>query len=74
MVSSRHPLPTLVARQGFFRPKRHPVSGYRHGRELALGIGRYSNSINNQWEICMSRLLTAPGGGLSTSGPARQQR
>lgn len=53
----RRRLSALVAREGFTRPKRHPVSGYEYGSELALGIGRYSTAISNKWEQLMTRLL-----------------
>lgn len=56
----RRRLSALVAREGFTRPKRHPVSGYEYGRELALGIGRYSTSVNNIWEPLTGLLLHDP--------------
>ena len=59
-MSSSSPLPTLVAREGFTRPKRHPVSGYEYGRELALGIGRYSTAINSLWEQLIEAMLCDP--------------
>lgn len=61
-------LSALVAREGFTRPVRHPVSGVEYKRELALGIGRYATAINNLWQPLMESLLkrpTAPDGLLN---------
>ena len=66
-------LSALIAQQGFFRPKRHPVSGYEYGKVLALGIGRYATAIDRPWQRLVDSLLTDPALGSSTeaSSPSR---
>jgi len=55
----RQRLSGLIAQEGSFRPKKHPVSGYEYGLEETLGAGRYATSLDNRFMALMERLLYA---------------
>lgn len=56
----RQRLSALVAKEGFTRPKIHPVSGITYGLEESLSAGRYTTALDNRFQVLMSVILTAP--------------
>ena len=53
-------LSALTAKEGFTRPKIHPVSGVEYGLREALGSVRYSTAVDNAMNSVLGRLLRNP--------------
>ena len=53
-------LSALTAREGFTRPKTHPISGVKYGLRDALGAGRYATAIDNEFNALMERVFSDP--------------
>jgi hypothetical protein len=56
----RQRLSALVAKEGFTRPKIHPISGLEYGVEESLSAGRYATTLDNRFRHRMSQLLVDP--------------
>lgn len=56
----RQRLSTLLARDGFTKPKIHPISGLEYGVEESLAAGRYATALFNRSSGLMKRLVAVP--------------
>lgn len=53
----RQRLSSLVARDGFTRPKIHPISKIEFGVQESLAAGRYATALQNRWLALTSTLV-----------------
>ena len=54
----RQRLSALIARDGFTRPKIHPVSGIAYGIQETLAAGRYATTLDNRFTELTGRLIS----------------
>ncbi len=52
----------LIAQEGAFRPKKHPISGYEYGLEETLASGRYSTALHNRFNRLIDLMLGSSSG------------
>lgn len=66
----RQRLSAIVARDGFTRPKIHPISGLTYGLEESLAAGRYATALDHKFNALTGRIIHPPDDAPSLSASA----
>lgn len=69
----RRRLSALIAREGLYREKRHPVSGLVYGLKATVGVCRYATAIDRLFNPLFEQLVLSPEERMQTEEDDRDE-